>query len=104
MSSDGWTPSLLAAKASEVRTSCERGGDRRIAGLSLVALLSLAPAVARAGQPVGPPLGQGGQPSQSPLQGQPRQGKGDEVTQKCFAISRCWTTRTTRATRRLASA
>jgi len=79
MSSVGWTPSLLAAKASEVRTSCERGGDRRIAGLSLVALLSLAPAVARAGQPVGPPLGQGGQPSQSPQQGQPGQGKGDEV-------------------------
>ena len=79
MSSAGWTPCLRAAKARKVRTICERNGDRRIAGLSLVALLSFTPAVARAGQPVGPPAGQGGQPSQSPQQGQPGQGKGDEI-------------------------
>jgi len=79
MSSAGWTPFLLAARDSEVLTIGERSGDRRIAQLSLVALLSLAPAVARAGQPVGPPAGQGGQSSQSPQPGQPGQGKGDEV-------------------------
>ena len=48
-----------------MRTISDRAGDRRIAGLSLVALLSLTPAVARAGQPVvGTPPGQGGQSGQ----------------------------------------
>ena len=60
----------------EVRTISDRAGDRRIAGLSLVALLSLTPAVARAGQPVGSPPGQGGQSGQP---SQPGQGKGDEI-------------------------
>jgi len=59
-----------------VRTISDRAGDRRIAGLSLVALLSLTPAVARAGQPVGTPPGQGGQSGQP---SQPGQGKGDEI-------------------------
>jgi hypothetical protein len=76
MSSGSWTPCRLAAKAREVRTISDRAGDRRIAGLSLVALLSLTPAVARAGQPVGTPPGQGGQSGQP---SQPGQGKGDEI-------------------------
>ena len=54
-------------------TVSDRAGERRIAGLSLAALLSLTPAVARAAQPVGAPAGQGGQ------SGQAGQGKGDEV-------------------------
>ena len=76
MSSTSWTPCLLAAKAREVRTVSDRTGERRIAGLSLAALLSLTPAVARAGQPVGAPAGQGGQSGQPSQSGQ---GKGDDV-------------------------
>ena len=59
-----------------MRTVSDRTGERRIAGLSLAALLSLTPAVARAGQPVGAPAGQGGQSGQPSQSGQ---GKGDEV-------------------------
>jgi len=51
----------------------ERGGDRRVAGISLAALLSLAPAVARAGEPAA------GQPSQSSQGGQSGQAKGGEI-------------------------
>jgi len=43
----------------------ERSGDRRAAGISLVALLSLAPAVACAVEPARVPAGQSGQPGPS---------------------------------------
>jgi hypothetical protein len=51
----------------------ERAGDRRVAGISLAALLSLTPAVARAADPV---AGQAGQTGQAVP---PSRAKGDEV-------------------------
>jgi hypothetical protein len=49
----------------------ERVGDRRVAGISLAALLSLAPAVARAAEPAAGQAGQSGQAA--------RQAKGEEI-------------------------
>jgi hypothetical protein len=43
----------------------DRCGDRRMAGLSLAALLSLAPAAARAAEPAGGQAGQAGQTGQA---------------------------------------
>ena len=53
--------------------SLERSGDRRMAGISLAALLSLAPAVARAAEPA---AGQAGQSGQAVPAGR---AKGDEI-------------------------
>ena len=53
--------------------SLERSGDRRVAGISLAALLSLTPAVARAGEPA---AGQAGQSGQAVPAGR---AKGDEI-------------------------
>jgi hypothetical protein len=53
----------------------DRSGDRRVAGISLVALLSLVPAVARAAEPAGSRASQSGQAGQS----QAGQGKGEEI-------------------------
>lgn len=52
----------------------ERAGDRRVAGISLAALLSLTPAVARAADPA---AGQAGQTGQAVPQ--PSRAKGDEI-------------------------
>lgn len=52
----------------------DRSGDRRVAGISLVALLSLTPAAARAAEPAGGRASQGGQAGQP----QAGQGKGGE--------------------------
>jgi hypothetical protein len=51
----------------------DRSGDRRMAGISLVALLSLVPAGARAAEPLGSQSGQSGQA------GQTGQAKGEEI-------------------------
>lgn len=51
----------------------ELPGDRRVAGISLLALLSLAPAAARAAEPAGGPAGQSGQPRPA------GQAKGEEI-------------------------
>jgi hypothetical protein len=51
----------------------ERAGDRRVAGISLAALLSLTPAVARAADPA---AGQAGQTGQTVP---PSRAKGDEI-------------------------
>jgi hypothetical protein len=51
----------------------DRSGDRRMAGISLVALLSLVPAGARAAEPLGTQSGQSGQA------GQTGQAKGEEI-------------------------
>jgi hypothetical protein len=51
----------------------ERAGDRRVAGISLAALLSLTPAVARAADPAAGPSGQTGQTVP------PSRAKGDEI-------------------------
>jgi hypothetical protein len=53
--------------------SLERSGDRRVAGISLAALLSLTPAVARAAEPA---AGQAGQSGQAIPAGR---AKGDEI-------------------------
>jgi hypothetical protein len=51
----------------------ERSGDRRVAGISLAALLSLTPAVARAAEPAAGQAGQSGQTVP------PGRTKGDEI-------------------------
>lgn len=51
----------------------DRSGERRLAGLSLAALLGLAPAAARAAEPPGGQANQAGQSSQT------GQAKGDEI-------------------------
>ena len=51
----------------------ERAADRRVAGLSLMALLSLAPAIARAAEPAAGQAGQSGQPAPA------GQAKGGEI-------------------------
>jgi hypothetical protein len=53
--------------------SLERSGDRRVAGISLAALLSLTPAVARAAEPA---AGQAGQSGHAAPAGR---AKGDEI-------------------------
>jgi hypothetical protein len=51
----------------------ERSGDRRVARISLAALLSLTPAVARAAEPAAGQAAQSGQPAQ------PGRTKGEEI-------------------------
>jgi hypothetical protein len=53
--------------------SFERSGDRRVAGISLAALLSLTPAVGRAAEPAAVQAGQSGQAVP------PGRAKGDEI-------------------------
>jgi hypothetical protein len=53
----------------------ERSGDHRMAGISLVALLSLVPAAARAAEPAGNRASQSGQAGQP----QAGQAKGEEI-------------------------
>ena len=53
----------------------ERSGDRRMAGISLVALLSLVPAAVRAAEPAGNRASQSGQAGQP----QAGQAKGEEI-------------------------